>query len=188
MQTPVAKALAGALLVLAGTAVPAAADPPAPLYVLVETAAQRLQTADPVAAFKWVNGGPITDSPRAQQILDAVAADAEGHQVDAGYVRRIFVDQIAATEGIEYTRFGQWKFDPASAPDTAPDLISSRAAIDNYNRAIVNEIALQWDSLHSPQCASELDAARLAVGAAHELDPLYRQALVAATRSYCPAI
>ena len=39
------------------------------------------------------------------------------------YVRTIFTDQIAATEGIEYTRFGQWKFDPATAPTTAPDLV-----------------------------------------------------------------
>ena len=30
--------------------------------------AQRLATADPVAAFKWINGGPIPDPQRADQV------------------------------------------------------------------------------------------------------------------------
>lgn len=33
------------------------ADPTDPLYQFVDTAAQRLLTADPVAAFKWLEGG-----------------------------------------------------------------------------------------------------------------------------------
>ena len=37
-------------------------------------------------------------------------------------VRRIFTDQIDATEAIEDTRFAQWKLDPESAPGVAPDL------------------------------------------------------------------
>ena len=168
------------------TAAPmAVADPAGALHDLVDAAAQRLQVAEPVAAVKWLDGGPITDPTRAAQVLDAVAADAVAHNVDAGYVRDVFTDQINATEGIEYTRFAQWKFDPAGAPTTAPDLASSRAEIDGYNRSMVEQIALHWDSLRSPQCAADLDAARDSVVAARNLDPLYQQALTAATRSYC---
>ena len=107
------------------------------------------------------------------------------HGVDQAYVRTIFTDQIAATEGIEYTRFGQWKFDTSTAPTTAPDLSDSRAVIDGFNKTMVDEIALQWNSLHGPTCSDELRAATDAVGAARQLDPLYRQALSSATRSYC---
>src|SRR6476646_3032257 len=144
-----------ALLVVTGSllvgplalAASAQAVPAGPLYRLVDTAAQRLATADPVAASKWVNAGPpIDDPPRAAAVLDSVGADAAGHGVDENYVRTVFTDQIHATEGIEYTRFAQWKFDPSSAPTAAPDLSESRTAIDGFNKVMVDEIALQWNS------------------------------------------
>ena len=177
--------VAGSLLV---GAFPATADaqPADPLYRLVDTAAQRLATADPVAASKWITGGPITDVQRANQVLDAVAADATAHGVDPQYVRTVFTDQINATEGIEYALFGQWKFDESTAPTAAPDLVDSRTAIDGYTKTMVDEIALQWNSLHAPACSGELAAATDAVAADRRLDPLYRQALSSATRSYCP--
>lgn len=161
------------------------AEPANSLYRLVDTAAQRLATADPVAASKWLDGGPITDTKRANQVLDTVGADASAHGIDAAYVRSVFTDQINATEGIEYQRFAQWKFAPSTAPATAPDLASSRAAIDGFNKTMVDEIALQWNSLHSPACAADLQGATDAVADARALDPLYRQALTSATRSYC---
>jgi len=176
-------ALPIALLISAPTA---GADPAGgALHDLVDAAAQRLQVAEPVAAVKWLDAGPITDPARAAQVLDAVGADAVARHVDAGYVRDVFTDQINVTEGIEYTRFAQWKFDPAGAPSAAPDLAGLRAQIDVYNHTMVEQIALHWDSLHSPQCVADLDAARDSVVAARGLDPLYQQALTAATRSYC---
>src|SRR3954469_21999465 len=99
--------LMAALLVVAALADPAIADADAdagPLHRLVDTAAQRLATADPVAATKWINGGPITDTQRAGQVLDAVAGDAAAHGIDPNYLRTVFTDQINATEGIEYAR------------------------------------------------------------------------------------
>jgi chorismate mutase len=163
----------------------AAAQPFHAFYRLVDTAAQRLATADPIAAFKWINGGPITDKARADQVLDAVAADAAARGIDPQYVREVFTDQIAATEGVEYVRFGHWKFDQAAAPTTAPDLSESRSQIDVFNRVLVEEIALHWNSLRGRGCARELSDATDAVTAARELDGLYRQALATATRSYC---
>lgn len=163
----------------------ARADEPSPLYALVDAAAQRLATADPVAAFKWVGGGAIEDPPRVEQVLDTVGADAAGRGIDEQYVRTAFTDQVHATEGIQYIRFGQWKFDPAVAPTTAPDLSTSRAAIDGFNRTMVSEMALQWASLRGPDCTRELDDATRAVESDRRLDPLYQQALTFATRSYC---
>ncbi|WP_094286864.1 chorismate mutase [Mycobacterium lehmannii] len=176
--------LLAALCVALSQAVAAAQQAP-PLYRLVDTAAQRLATADAVAAAKWINGGPITDRQRADAVLDAVAADASARGIDQGYVRAIFADQIDATEGVEYTRFGQWKFDPATAPRTAPDLSETRSQIDEFNKVMVDEIAQQWDSLRAPGCMFELNNAIDAVANARQLDPLYRHALSAATRSYC---
>ena len=92
---------------------PARGDDANPLVELVDAATQRLQTAEPVAATKWINGGSIEDPPRVEQVLAAVSADATGKGVDPDFVRRMFTDQIDATEAIEYSRFAQWKLDPA---------------------------------------------------------------------------
>lgn len=172
----------------AAFAAPAAADPAAaPLYPLVDAATQRLQTADPVAASKWLNGGPITDPARVQQVLAAVSADAESVSVPSDYVTRVFADQIDATEAIQYSRFASWKLDPAAAPASAPDLSSSRALIDELNHRMVGEIAGQWPVLQSPECPALLGAAKAAVAADRRLDGLYVHALDAATRDYCTA-
>jgi chorismate mutase len=178
--------LAGVLIALAGVQAPARADDTNPLFDLVDAATQRLQTAEPVVASKWRNVGSIEDPQRVDQVLAAVSADATGRDVDADYVRRIFADQIDATEAIEYTRFAQWKLDPGSAPGVAPDLSASRTVIDRLNGAMVEQVALQWPVLHSPDCIGTLEDAKTAVASARGLDPLYQQALSFSTRSYCP--
>lgn len=168
-----------------GSAAPVAATGEEPLYDLIDAATQRLLTADPVAASKWLGGGPITDPARVAQVLQAVTVEAESSDLPADYVTRLFTDQINATEAIQYNRFSWWKFDPAAAPATAPDLSASRAVIDGLNRQMVDEIAEQWPVLRSPECPLRLAAAKSAVAAERRLDPLYRQALDTATRSYC---
>ncbi len=169
----------------APVAAPASADPGDPLYDLIDAAAQRLQTADPVAASKWLSGGPITDPARVGQVLDQVSVEAEKDGVSTDYVKKVFTDQINATEGIQYSRFAGWKFDPATAPAVAPDLSASRSVIDGLNRRMVDQIAVQWPVLQSPQCAAELADAKATVAAERSFDDLYRAALDVATRSYC---
>lgn len=155
------------------------------LFGLVDAAAQRLQTADPVAASKWLTGGAITDPTRVQQVLAAVSQQAESAGLPADFVTSAFTDQINATEAIQYSRFSWWKFDPASVPSAAPDLSVSRALIDELNQRMVAEMARQWPVLRSPDCPARLDAAKSEVAGARQFDPLYRQALDVATRSYC---
>jgi len=164
---------------------PARADATGELSDLIDAAVQRLEVADPVAASKWLSGGPLTDPPRVRQVLDAVSAYAQSDGVPVDYVMRVFTDQINATEAIEYSRFAGWKFDNVTAPTTAPDLSASRSLIDGLNRTMVNEIAQHWLLLNSAHCAAEMDMAKTAVAETRQLDPLYRQALDAATRSYC---
>lgn len=178
--------LAALLIAVVGmTSAPLAHADDDPLFRLVDTAAQRLQTADPVAAVKWLKGGSIEDPARVDQVPKAVGAQATASGADPVFVQKVFTDQIHATEGIEYLRFSQWKFDPATAPTTAPDLSESRTAIDGFNRTMVAELASQQGVLRGPGCAIALDAARAQVVTNQHLDPLYQQALTAATRNYC---
>ena len=91
-----------AILLAVPATTPARADSPSALVALVDAAAQRLQIAEPVAAFKWNTHGAIEDPGRVQQELVAVSADATSKHVDPDYVTRAFGDQINATEAIEY--------------------------------------------------------------------------------------
>lgn len=163
----------------------AGADNPNPLAELVDAAAQRLQVGDDVAAIKWQTNAGIEDPARVQQQLDSLASAAETEHLDAGYVRQIFTDQIAATEALEHYRFAQWKLDPAGAPAAAPDLAASRARIDGFNHVMLTQLGLQRQQLHAPECPAHLDAAIRDVSAARRFDEFSRQALSSATREYC---
>jgi chorismate mutase len=172
-------------VVAAACAAQGRAAPAGPLTALVDAAAERLQVAEPVAAFKWTTHGAIEDPGRVEQQLAALGAEATDQRVDPNYVTRVFGDQVSATEAIEYRRFADWKLNPAAAPGAAPDLSASRAAIDGLNQTMLTQLVANWDLLHSPDCASQLDAARAGVMSARQLDDLYRQALSRATQSYC---
>ncbi|WP_081845229.1 chorismate mutase [Mycolicibacterium aromaticivorans] len=186
MTTALARGAAAMMTMTAvATAAPAWGDSTEPLYNLVDAAAQRLQTADAVAANKWLTGGPITDPARVKVVLDSVPKDAQSRGVATDYVTTVFTNQINATEAVEYARFAGWKFDPAGAPTSAPDLASSRAVIDGLNRQMVEQIAAQWPVLSSPACRGELDTAKNDVAGQRQFDDLYRTALDSATRSYC---
>jgi chorismate mutase len=163
----------------------AQADSTSPLTELVDAAARRLQVAEPVAAVKWNTHGAIEDPRRVQQELAKVGAEATAQHIDANYVTRLFGDQINATEAIEYSRFAEWKLNPAGAPAGSPDLSASRSAIDALNQTMLTQIVANWDLLHSPACAVQLDVARSDVIRARQLDGLYQQAVSLATQSYC---
>lgn len=176
-------AVVGVLAVLVAS--PTAADDAGALTALVDAAARRLQIAEPVAAFKWHTHGPIEDPDRVQQELARLATQASARQVDPDYVTRVFGDQISATEGIEYSRFADWKLDPAGSPAQPADLAASRSAIDDLNQTMLDQMVDHWDLLHSPACPAQLDIARGGVIRARRLDALYQRALALATESYC---
>lgn len=172
-------------LVNAASDVPAAAANSGPLTRLIDEAAQRLLTADPVAASKYLTGGAIDDPAREQQVIDSVTASASAKHIDADFVRDAFRNQIDATDSLEHSRFAAWKIDPGSAPKSAPDLSTTRNAINNSNEAIVDDMAAQWNVLQAPTCPADLDDAKAAAIALHHLDPLYQHALDYAVHGYC---
>lgn len=169
----------------AGWAAPARADDLNPLAALVDTAAQRLQVADPVAAYKWNTHGAVEDPVRVRQQLAKLGDDAVVAHIDRDYVTRVFADQIRATEAVEYSRFADWKLNPGDAPADSQDLAASRSAIDALSQAMLTQISVGWGALHSPLCAPQLDAARADTVRSRQLDDVYRRALWSATQSYC---
>lgn len=181
-------ALVAVALVLAGGAAPQSrAEGAGPLTALVDALAERLAVAEPVAAYKWGAHAAIEDPVRVQQELTTLRGDAASAQVDPDYVARVFGDQIAATEAIEYSRFADWKLAPAAVPPAPADLAASRATIDALNTKILSHISLNWGLLNSPACPGLLRTARSEVMRLRGLDNLYQRALTAATAAYCQA-
>lgn len=170
---------------LVASGAPARADGEDPLAPLVDAAAQRLQIAEPVAAYKWKTHGAIEDPVRVRQQLAELGDQAVAGHIDRNYVTRVFGDQVSATEAIEYTRFADWKLNPGEAPADSPGLSASRSAIDALNQAMLTQIVANWDLLHSPACAPQLDTARSGIVEGRRLDGLYQRALWSATESYC---
>lgn len=181
-------AVASISTLILGTAQAARADNANPLFALVDAAAQRLQTADPVAAAKYNSGGPIDDPRREQQVIDTVTSAAAAKHIDTEYIRAVFHNQMDATSAVEHARFADWKLNPGTAPTAVADLSVIRATIDRFNQIMVNEVGAQWDWLNSSDCVVELANAKAAVVAARQLDDLYERALTYATHSYCRAI
>ena len=163
----------------------ARAEGSGPLTALVDSLAERLTIAEPVAAYKWSAHAAIEDPARVEEELSALREDAASAHVDPDYVARVFTDQIAATEAIEYRRFADWKLDPAAVPPAPADLAASRAEIDALNTKILSHIALNWGLLGSAECVGLLQYSRGEVTRLRGLDNLYQRALTAATASYC---
>ena len=136
-----------------------------------------------MAAFKWSSHAPIEDPGRVRDELSTLGSFND--HLDPGYVTRVFGDHINATAAIEYSRFAEWKLNPAAVPGSLPDLSASRSTIDGLNQTMLTQIAANWPQLHAPACPAQLDAARNGVIRARQLDGRYQRAILVATQSYC---
>ncbi|MER5280609.1 gamma subclass chorismate mutase AroQ [Streptomyces sp. NPDC002809] len=154
-----------ATLFLAGTNAAAAPSPVAPvaganrsgydrLHLLVDLSAQRLATADLVAAAKWGTGSPVDDPARERQVLDAVARQAREAGGEPGETVRIFHEQIEANKRVQRAMHSRWDADPSEVPAIRPDLTEVREDINRINCELVRAIA---DSV-SVRTAASCDA------------------------------
>ena len=187
---------AAAAAVLAAPAAAAAAPLPAPaavsvrpsvsaLHPVAELSAERLATADLVAAAKWGTDSPIDDPAREQQVLDSAAAQAQQHGADPDEVRRIFRDQIEANKIVQRGLFQRWTDHPDQAPTTRPDLAVVRQEINRINTALVQALAGTSAARSVPTCRPELAFAAVQVHHEDRLDALHTRALARSLRSVC---
>ncbi len=185
ISTPLRSALiaAAALLALPGTA--AAAPAPSDLKPVAALSAERLATADLVAAAKWGTDSPIDDPAREQQVLDSVAALAEQAGGDPDEARRIFRDQIEANKTVQRALFRRWTAHPEQAPTTKPDLNQVRQTINRINTDLVGELTSTTSERTAPTCRPELAFAVVQVHHEQHPDALHTGALVRSLASVC---
>ncbi|MFB6603036.1 chorismate mutase [Streptomyces noursei] len=163
-------------------AAPAPADRLRPLAAL---SADRLATADLVAAAKWGTGSPIDDPAREREVLAAVAAQARQAGADPEATVRIFRDQIEASKLVQRGLHRRWVADPAQAPTSRPDLARVRAEIDRINGELVRAVAASPQARTAPGCVPRLAVDALRVGRQRHLDLLHAAGLARSLRSVC---
>ncbi|MGG2465000.1 chorismate mutase [Streptomyces sp. RGM 3693] len=163
----------------------AAPAPVGQLRPLAAFSAERLATADLVAAAKWGTGSPIDDPVREREVLDAVAAQARQLGADPEATVRIFRDQIEANKLVQRGLYRRWTADPTQAPTTRPDLARVRAEINRINGELVRAIAASPQARRAPGCVPWLTVSALRVGQERHLDVLHAAGLARSLRSVC---
>ncbi|WP_159840875.1 chorismate mutase [Nocardia sp. CY41] len=183
--------LAAALLMWPASA--GAAPDDRSLDRLVALVLERLDTADAVAAAKWVAAGelgtePAIDDPvREATVYDAMARLGNGRDLPENWVRQVFFGQIEANKTVQRGLMLQWRFDPAAAPTAPEGLASVRPVIDRVNVEILDQLDLRRAELTAPDCAERLARSVFGVFTTGHGDALHRAALVRAAVSLCPA-
>ncbi|MEV0298369.1 chorismate mutase [Nocardia sp. NPDC050710] len=162
-----------------------------PLDRLVRLVADRLGSADAVAAAKWAevaNDGrePMIDDPeREAEVYDAMARLGSGRGLPEQWVRQVFFGQIEASKMVQRGLVVRWRFDPASAPSGPPKLAVVRPGIDRLNADIIDQLAAHRDELSAPDCMERLATSVFGLLAAGYADPLHQAALVRAVTALC---
>ncbi|MFI1306476.1 chorismate mutase [Streptomyces sioyaensis] len=165
----------------------AAHSPYSQLRSLATFSAERLATADLVAAAKWGTGSPIDDPAREQEVLKSVAEQARQLGADPEATTRIFKDQIEANKVVQRGLYRQWDADPAQAPTERPDLQEVRKEINRVNGELVRAIAASPHARSAPSCTPLLTTAAARVRAERQLDGLHTVALARSLPSVCAA-
>ncbi|WP_414168393.1 chorismate mutase [Streptoverticillium reticulum] len=154
---------------------------------LARLAAERVMTADLVAASKWISGAPVNDPAREEQVLRDMDAKAQELGIDRPTVQRVFKDQMEANKLVQYALHDRWRDNPEDAPTTAPDLSEIRDRINRINGELLTAIGEAAPVLSAPQCHAVRDRAADTVAEEEQLDPLHTQGLRRALAGLCTA-
>ncbi|MFE5285346.1 chorismate mutase [Nocardia sp. NPDC056611] len=183
-------AAAAAMVLLAGRGGVAEADA-GNTERLVGLLAERLATADTVAAIKWEaavrdGGEPVIDDPgREAAIYDAMAQAGAERGLPGGRVREVFHGQIEANKIVQRGLMTEWRYGLAAAQVPGTDLAGVRPVIDGLNTVILDELASERKELAEANCPTRVAAGVVAVAGSKQLDALHSASLARASTPLC---
>jgi len=178
--------IATTTLLTVSACVPAAEAPGSEsLLALADLTAQRVQTADAVAASKWGTDAPIDDPAREQAVLHSAATKSTQLAIDPAVSIQIFADQIEANKTVQYALYSYWNSHPDKVPSSRPDLGRIRPILDQITNGLLAQLKTTQHIRADRGCATQLAAARQHVRQARTLDALHDNALGRALESVC---
>lgn len=178
-------ALFALVLLCAACSTSPAPDAAGPWDPVVAVVADRLATADAVAASKYASKAAVEDPGRERTVLDAASAAGAARRLEPAEVTAVVGDQIAASKVVQYGLLEDWTDRPASAPTGQPDLAGVRATLDAVTPRLVDTLAGAQSARTDPACRGAVTSAAVRVAAARNLDSLHRRGLDRALRSLC---
>jgi chorismate mutase len=124
---------------------------------LIALVSQRLALAEPVARYKWARHEPITDTPREDALLKQVETKARATQIDAGFARQFFRDQIDASKDVQNALFDNWRAARAAPEGSPPDLASdTRPKLDRLTQSLMSALGRIEPIRHADDCPLRL--------------------------------
>jgi len=155
-------------------------------FELVQSLAERLDTAEQVALNKWDTGQPVFDPQREAQVIARAAAMAGSYGLTAEDATDVFMDQIEANKEIQYALLNRWRRH-GSAPDTPrqslPDVI--RPKLDKLQPVILQHLQQLGPLRRAAPCQREVALAVGQVAQERSLDTLHIVALDRAAARIC---
>ncbi|MFL1445469.1 gamma subclass chorismate mutase AroQ, partial [Nocardiopsis protaetiae] len=182
-----AATIASALVLSLATAASARTAPPVTVALspVVELSADRLATAELVAAAKWHSGEPVEAPEREATVLAQTEHSARALGGDPAVALAVMRDQIEANKVIQRGRHADWYAHPDRSPLRAPDLAGARADLDRITPALVGALTDAGAGLAAPGCEVELARTARRVAAERGLDRSGRTALAVSLASVC---
>jgi len=173
------------LLLLSTPATSAAAFPAEGLQSLTDVLAERLATADTVAAVKWRTGSPVADPARETQVIAATQRAAIVLGITPERAGTFVRDQIDVGKVIQSIVLARWHADPATAPTAPEEIAPIRERITALTSAAITHLRANASALRAPTCPLDLTHAIIATNTRRHTDTVHAAALAAASRSLC---
>ncbi|MFF4532339.1 gamma subclass chorismate mutase AroQ [Streptomyces sp. NPDC001407] len=153
---------------------------------LVRLAAERIATADSVAAAKWGTEQPVDDPVAEKAVLDAMDTRAARLGVDREVVRRVFEDQIEAGKAVQRALHERWEEDSELLPALRPDLAKQvDPVLDRLGGQLLEAIRGAEPLLAGPRCETVLDRDKALTARAAGLDAVHGDGLDRALAHTC---
>ncbi len=155
---------------------------------LVRLAAERIATADSVAAAKWGTGQPVDDPVAEKTVLDTMDTRAARLGMDRQVVRRVFEDQIEANKAVQRALHERWEEDSELLPALRPDLVKQvDPVLDRLGGELLEAIRGAGPALSGPRCATVLDRDKALTARSAGLDAVHGDGLDRALAHTCDA-
>lgn len=160
---------------------------------LIQSAQERLTTANDVAQYKWQKKLAITDPTREKQVITQQIDKAKQIALDVNYVKQVFEDQIIANKLIQHSLFLNWQYKSETKTDISlvsnktdlPQLNQLRVKIDKLNNKLLKDLLKTVLLRKSSACQEQLNKDLNQFYLQKKIDMPMQIALIQATMHLC---
>ena len=158
---------------------------PVDIDLLIDASIDRLQLADAVAHFKYVNNVAVEDLPREALVIAKAVEAGKSEGLSEKQVESLFRQQITANKFVQQGLITKWQKGPAPV-GPVPDLIQEvRPKLDLVQSQLLKGLLQSQSNIQEADCNQRLAEQIQAKVNARGLDELHAKALGQALSQLC---